>query len=124
MVKKERFDAGLPTAGPYSPCIKAGNMIYVSGQAGLPADNIKDQTTKTLENIKKLVEEAGGKVSNIAKVTVYLRDMKDFSKMNLAYKRFFKGNDVTEVFPARSCLEAANLPIADMLVEIDCVAVL
>ena len=124
MSKKERFDAGLPTAGPYSPCIKAGNMIYVSGQAGLPADNIKEQTTKTLENIKKLVEEAGGKVSNIVKITVYLKNMKDFNKMNLAYKRFFKENGVTEVFPARSCIEPSNLPIQGMLVEIDCVAVL
>lgn len=124
MVQKERIDAGLPTAGPYSPCIKAGNMIYVSGQAGLPADNVKEQTTKTLENIKKLVEAAGGKVSNIVKINVYLQDMKDFNKMNLAYKKFFKDNNITENFPARTTVEASNLPIGDMFIEIDCIAVI
>ncbi|NHI92979.1 MAG: RidA family protein [Candidatus Lokiarchaeota archaeon] len=99
-------------------------MVYVSGQAGLPADNVKEQTTKILENIKKLVEAAGGKVSNIVKITVYLKNIKDFNNMNLAYKKFFNDNDVTEKFPARTTVEASNLPIADMLVEIDCVAIL
>lgn len=124
MVQKERIDAGLSTAGPYSPCIKAGNMIYVSGQTGLPANNIKEQTIKVLEKIKKLVEAAGGKVSNIVKVNVYLRNMKDFNEMNLSYMNFFKNNNVNENFPARTTIEASNLPIMDMLIEIDCIAVI
>ncbi len=124
LVEKKRFDAGLQTAGPYSPCIKAGNMIYVSGQVGLPANSIKEQTKIILEKIKKLIEEAGAKIANIVKMTVYLKNMKDFNEMNIVYKQFFEENGITEKFPARSCIESANLPLVDMLIEIDCVAII
>lgn len=122
LVKIEKFDAGSPTAGPYSPCIKAGNMIYVSGQIGLGED-ITEQTTAALEGLKKLVGAAGATVGNIVKTTVYLKNIKDFSKMNRAYKKFFKANSV-ENYPARTTVEASNLPVETMLIEIDCIAVL
>ncbi|MHA1143662.1 MAG: RidA family protein [Candidatus Helarchaeota archaeon] len=121
MVKIESFDAGVPTAGPYSPCVRAGNIIYVSGQAGLPAEDVKGQTRGALENIKKLVEAAGGKVGNIVKITVFMKDIKTFNRMNLAYKKFFNENDV-KIFPARTTIEVSNLPVGGMLVEIDAIA--
>jgi 2-iminobutanoate/2-iminopropanoate deaminase len=125
MVDIEKVNPGTPVAGPYSPAIKVGNLVFVSGQGTAPGlDNIKDQTISVLENIKKIVEAAGGKVSNIVKTTVFLNDMKNFGKMNRAYKKWFQENGVTEKFPARSTIEVAELPVGIMLLEIDAIAAL
>ncbi|MFX0101469.1 MAG: RidA family protein [Candidatus Hodarchaeota archaeon] len=126
----ERINVGSPV-GPYSSGIKGGGCVYVSGQGpidvnnpGPPPDNIKDQTTIVLNNIKAIVEAAGSNVSKIVKTTVFLSDIKNFSKMNMAYKKFFKENGVTENFPARTTVQAAALPVENMLVEIDAIALL
>ncbi|MHA1284302.1 MAG: RidA family protein [Promethearchaeota archaeon] len=125
MTEFERINPGTPVAGPYSPAIKAGNMIFVSGQGPAPGTTgIKEQTISTLNNIKTIVEAAGGKVSNIVKITVFLRDMSNFGKMNRAYKKFFEENGVSENFPARTTVEVSNLPVESMLLEIDAIAVL
>ncbi|MHA1338212.1 MAG: RidA family protein [Promethearchaeota archaeon] len=125
MTEFERINPGTPVAGPYSPAIKAGNMIFVSGQGPAPGTiGIKEQTISTLNNIKTIVEAAGGKVSNIVKITVFLRDMSNFGKMNRAYKKFFEENGVSENFPARTTVEVSNLPVESMLLEIDAIAVL
>ncbi|MFX1451530.1 MAG: RidA family protein [Promethearchaeota archaeon] len=130
MVEIEIVDAGIPRAGPYNSGIKAGNMVYVSGQGpmdpktrSLASDEIKGQTEAVLENIKIILKAAGANVSNIVKTTVFLKNIKDFSKMNMVYKKFFKENGVTEKFPARTTVEVSNLPIDKMLIEIDCVAI-
>ena len=124
MVEIESVNPGTPVAGPYSPGVKAGNLLFVSGQGTAPGlDDIKDQTVSVLENIKKIIEAAGGKVSNIVKTTVFLNNMKDFGKMNRAYKKWFTDNDVT-VFPARSTIEVSDLPVGIMLLEIDAIAAL
>ncbi|TXT58233.1 MAG: hypothetical protein BAJALOKI2v1_410013 [Promethearchaeota archaeon] len=124
MVEKEFInDPATPRAGPYTHIVKAGNLIFISGQGPKPGtDNIKDQTSTTFENVKKLLETAGAQVSDIVKVQVFLNDMSLFKKMNRAYKKFFKENGVTENFPARTAVEVAELPVPGMLLEIDVIA--
>lgn len=125
MVDIERINPGTPVAGPYTPAIKAGNLIFVSGQGPAPGTtDIKDQTQTALENIKKILEAANASVSNIVKTTVFLKDMNDFGKMNRAYKKFFDDNGVEGTFPTRTTVEISNLPVATMLIEIDAIAVL
>ena len=125
MTDIEKINPGTPVAGPYSPAVKIGNLIFVSGQGPAPGTtDIKEQTSTALENIKKIVEAAGAKVSSIVKTTVFLKDMKNFGKMNRVYKKFFNDNGVAENFPARTTVEVSNLPVGTMLVEIDAIAVL
>ncbi|MFX1572416.1 MAG: RidA family protein [Promethearchaeota archaeon] len=119
------FPENVTVAGPYTPAIKAGNLLFVSGQG--PArgtTEIKEQTQTALENIKKIVEAAGGNVSNIVKTTIFLKNINDFGKMNMIYKKFFEENGVIENFPARSTVEVSNFPGTGMLIEIDAIAVL
>jgi len=122
MVNIEVIDTGSPKAGPYSLGITAGNLIFISGQVPAPdTTNIKQQTMSSFEKIKKILEAAGANVSNIVKVSVFLKDMSDFKEMNDAYKEFFEQNGVTEKFPARSTVEA-TCPMPGALVEIDAIA--
>jgi 2-iminobutanoate/2-iminopropanoate deaminase len=114
---------GTPKAGPYTHAVRAGTLIFISGQGPAPgATDIKDQTQTTFENVKKILEVAGAKVLNIVKCTVYLKNMKDFGKMNRTYQKFFEENGVTEKFPARTTIEVSNLPLESMLIEIDAIA--
>lgn len=125
MVEKEFINPGTPVAGPYTPGVKVGNLIFVSGQGPKAGtEGITDQTTTAFENVKSVLEAAGASVANIVKVTVFLKDMNDFSKMNRAYKNFFKDNGINENFPARTTVQIANLPVATMLIEIDVIAAL
>ena len=123
MVNIEHINPGTPVAGPYTPGVKAGNLLFVSGQgAKQGTTEIKEQAYSVLENIKAIVEAAGGTVANIIHIKVYLRDMNDFGKMNRTYKKFFNDNGVTEKFPSRTTIEVSNLPVASMLLEIDAIA--
>ena len=116
---------GAIVAGPYSPAVKVGNLLFVSGQGPARGSiEIKEQTQTALENIKKIVEAAGAKISNIVKTTVFLKDINDFGAMNSIYKRFFEENGVTDKFPSRSTVEVSNFPLIGMLIEIDAIAVL
>jgi len=122
MANIDYVNPGTPVAGPYTPGVKVGDFLFVSGQgpeAG--TDNIKDQTRTVLENVKKVVEAAGSKVSNIVKTTVFLKDIKDFGKMNRTYKKFFDDNGAEGKYPARTTVQVANLPAAGMLVEIEAI---
>ncbi len=124
MVDFEIIDSGTPVAGPYNLGIKAGNLLFISGQVTSPeARDIKEQTFAAFEKIKNVLETAGTSVSNIVKVTVYLKNISDFKEMNLAYKEFFEENGVSEKFPARSTVEA-TCPLPYGLIEIDAIAVL
>jgi 2-iminobutanoate/2-iminopropanoate deaminase len=123
--KKSRVmtDAAPKPVGPYSQAIIAGNTIYVAGQGPMnpksgkiEVTDIEDQATQTFENIKAIVEAAGSSLANVVKVNVYLADLKDFSKMNEVYRRYFG-----PVFPARATIGAQLL--LGMLIEVDCVAV-
>jgi len=121
----ENINPGTPVAGPYNPGIKVGNLLFVSGQGGgQPAIDIKEQTLAALTNIKKIVEAAGGKISNIVNTTVFLKNIKEFNEMNSVYKRFFNDNGVSKFYPARATVEVSNLPFSSMLIEISAIAVL
>jgi len=112
--------------GPYSQAVRAGDLLFVSGQ--IPIDpstgkliddtSIKGQTQRVLENLLAIVAAAGGSAENVLKTTVFLRDMEDFAEMNAAYSEFFRSSP-----PARSTIEAARLP-RDVSVEIDCIAII
>ncbi|MBI5636360.1 MAG: RidA family protein [Nitrospinae bacterium] len=118
--------ANAPGAiGPYSQAIKAGNVVYASGQ--IPLDpvtgvmvpgGIKEQTGRVLLNLKAVLEAAGGSLDNVVKTTVYLADMAQFADMNAVYATFFADKP-----PARATVQAAALP-KNALVEIDAIAVL
>ena len=111
--------------GPYSQAIRAGNMIFASGQ--IPTDpatgkfvegGIVEQTEQVLRNLSAVFEAAGVKLDQVVKTTVFLSDMEDFTAMNDVYGRFFSENP-----PARATVQAARLP-RDAMVEIEAIAVL
>jgi endoribonuclease L-PSP, putative len=111
--------------GPYSQGVKAGNLLFVSGQIPLdPATgevveaNIQTQTTRSLNNLKAILEQAGGSLASVVKTTVFLKNMDDFAEMNAVYQSFFQ----TEC-PARSAVQVGKLP-KDVLVEIEAIAAL
>lgn len=109
--------------GPYSQAVRANGFLFVSGQVSLdPASgeltggNIQEQTERVLENIKGILETAGSNLHQVVKITVFLKDMNDFSKMNESYARYF-----TSAPPARATVEVARLP-KDAMVEIEVIA--
>ena len=78
MQEIEIINPGTPVAGPYNPGIKAGNLIFISGQGSAKSDeDIKEQTLNTLNKIKKIVEAGGGKVSNIGGNKNIFRDFRN-----------------------------------------------
>ena len=115
---------------PFSDAVKVGNHIYISGQipkdpkTGKWEDNIRDQTTNCLENIKIIVEKAGGKVSDLVKLSIYLTDIKNYGGMNEAFIDFFKKNGLEKDFPARSAVQVGPLMYREWLIEIDAIAIL
>lgn len=117
-------DKAPAAIGPYSQAVKAGPFLFASGQIPLRPDgslvegDIVAQTHQVLSNIKGVIEEAGGSLSNIVKTTVFIKDMNDFAKMNEVYGQYFG-----EHKPARSTVEVARLP-RDVKVEIEFVAYL
>ena len=110
--------------GPYSAAVKTGGMIFTSGQIGmspitntLAGDEINTQTRQALANMKAVLEAGGSDMAHVVKVTVFLKDLNDFGKMNEIYKDYFP-----EVKPARSTVQVARLP-KDALIEIECTSV-
>jgi 2-iminobutanoate/2-iminopropanoate deaminase len=118
--------AGAPAAiGPYSPAVKVGNMLFLSGSIPLdPATGqlvdggIAEQTTRVLENIKGLLAAAGTDFDHVVRTTVFMIDLGEFTAMNEIYARYFSAP-----YPARSTVQVARLP-RDVRVEIDVIAVL
>ena len=109
--------------GPYSQAIKVGDFVFASGQLPLdpstgtfPDGGIKEQTRQALLNVQAILEEAGVKMSQVVKTTVFLADMNDFADMNGVYSEFF-----SEPYPARSAVAVKTLPKGAM-VEIEVVA--
>lgn len=123
-MKKQLSTTNAPAAiGPYSQAVKAGNLVFVSGQLPIDpktgefaGDNIKAQTNQSLLNIKAILESEGMCMADIVKTTVLLDNIADFAAMNEVYAEFF-----AEVPPARAAFEVAKLPRA-ALVEIEAVA--
>src|SRR5262245_26183183 len=115
-------DAAKPV-GPYSAALRAGDLLFVSGQVPLdPASgtmvegDIAAQTRRALENVGLLLRAAGLSYANVVRTTVFLADMNDFKAMNEVYSTFF-----VEPYPARSTVQAARLP-RDARIEIDAIA--
>jgi len=117
-------DLAPAAIGPYSQGIKAGAMVFVSGQipvnpaTGELLTDIAAATRQSLSNLAAVLQAAGGSMEQVVKTTVFLSDMKNFSAMNEVYSEFFKANP-----PARSTVEVAGLP-KGAVVEIEAIAVL
>ncbi|MET0752657.1 MAG: RidA family protein [Pyrinomonadaceae bacterium] len=110
--------------GPYSQAVKAGNIVFCSGQIPIdPAtgnfvsEDVAEQTEQVLKNLSAVLEAAGTSLNNVFKTTVFLADMNDFVAMNEVYAKYFSENK-----PARATVQAARLP-RDARVEIECIAV-
>jgi len=119
-------DKAPAAIGPYSQAVRAGNLLFTAGQIPLDpvtqqvvAGGITEQTTRALENLKAILEEAGTSLAKAVKTTVYLKDMKDFAAMNAVYGAYLGAKGVTP--PARTTVEVSRLP-KDVLVEIELVA--
>jgi len=114
--------AGEAEGLPFSPAIKAGGMIYLSGQVGnLPGtldmpEGIAAQTRQTMENIKTVLNVAGASLYDVVKCTVFLDNIDDWGAMNEVYVTFWDGPP-----PARSALGADGLALGALL-EIECIA--
>ena len=113
--------------GPYSQAVRAGGMVFTSGQVALDpatgiliAGGIREQTARAIENVAAVLAEAELDLANVVKTTVFLKDMNDFAAMNEVYARYIAPEGV--VPPARSTVEVARLP-KDALVEIEAIAV-
>jgi 2-iminobutanoate/2-iminopropanoate deaminase len=117
---------GAPRAiGPYSPVIRAGNLLFISGQIPFNAEtgtvvtgDIAAQTDQIMRNLGALLKAAGAGFEHLVRTTVFLMDMDDFAAMNEAYAKF-----MTDPPPARSTVQVARLP-RDARIEIDAIAVL
>lgn len=109
--------------GPYSQGIAFGDFVYTSGQLPLnPAtdtmpEGIEAQAKQSLENVKAVLEAAGSGLDKVVKVTIFVKDLNDFSKVNAIYATYFEKDP-----PARSCVEVARIP-KDALIEIEAVAI-
>ena len=111
--------------GAYSPAIKAGNLLFISGQ--IPIDpttgnliqgDIAVQAEQVMRNLTALLRAAGASFTNVVRTTVYLADMNDFAEMNEVYSRY-----IVDPPPARATVQVARLP-RDVKIEVDAIAVL
>ncbi len=124
MEKKIIKTSGAPAPiGPYNQAVKAGNLLFISGQIALNAadgtlyqDDIKIETAKVMDNLKAILEAAGLSFTNVVKTSIFLMDMGQFSAVNEVYATYFSDN-----FPARETVQVAGLP-RGVNVEISMVA--
>ncbi len=125
MPKEVIYSAMAPEPiGPYSQAIKAGNMLFVSGQIAIDkssgeliTQNIADETKQVMKNLREILVSAGMSFSDVVKCTIFLKDMSNFPVVNEIY-----GKDFTAQPPARETVEVSRLP-KDVNVEISCIAV-
>lgn len=110
--------------GPYSQAVACGNLLFLSGQIPLDPEtmqivgqDVETQTEQVLKNLAAVLAARGMKTQNIAKTTVFLKNMGDFPKFNAVYEKHFQAP-----YPARATIEVARLP-KDVLVEIEAIAV-
>jgi len=111
--------------GPYSQAVRAGNVLFASGQIPIDpatgefvAGGIAEQTEQVMRNLSQVFAAAGASLNQVVKTTVFLADMNDFTAMNEVYGRYFDENP-----PARATVQAGRLP-RDAKVEIEAIAVL
>ena len=118
-------NAPLPV-GPYNQAVSTGNLVFISGQIAIdPVTNeiskggVVEQTRLVLNNLKVVLTASGSSLEHVVKTNVFLKNMDDFSSMNMVYEKFF----TPKTAPARSTIEVARLP-KDVLVEIEAVAMI
>lgn len=124
MAKEVVYSANAPEPiGPYSQAIKAGNMLFISGQVAiqkptgnLVTGNIVDESHQVMKNLSEVLKAGGMDFSNVVKSTIFLKDMNSFPKVNEVYGSYFKDQP-----PARETVEVSRLP-KDVNVEISCIA--
>lgn len=123
MIERLTVPGAPAPQGPYSPAVRAGDFIYVSGQGPIdPATNtlslgdIRHETELVLCNLQRILEGCGASLADVVKCSVFLADATDFGAMNEVYGRFFGKNK-----PARTTVQA-GMVAPGMKVEIDCVA--
>jgi reactive intermediate/imine deaminase len=113
--------------GPYNQAVKAGGLLFCSGQIALdPASgalvgggDVEAETRQVLTNLQAVLSAAGCTAQQVVRTTVFLTDLADFAKVNALYAEVFSAG----VSPARACVQVAALP-KGALVEIDCIALL
>lgn len=107
--------------GPYSHATEINGLVFTSGQIPLNlngeivSDDVKEQTTQVLENLKVVLDQAGSDIDSVIKATIFIADMNEFQNINEVYGKYFNHQ------PARSCVEVARLP-KDVKVEIEVIA--
>lgn len=118
-----KTNAAPGAVGPYVQGVRAGRLLFVSGQVALDpatgvlvAGGIEDQTRRVMDNLAAILEAGGSGLERVVKATVYLTDLELFEAMNRVYASFFPGEK-----PARVCVEVSRLP-RNSLVEIDAIA--
>jgi len=123
---REVRSSGAPSpVGPYSQGILYGNFIFTSGQIGIDPESgklvegFREQVLRALNNLKAVVEAAGGSRCSIVKVVVYLTELEKFKEFNEIYEEFFKECPVK---PARVTVGVKELPLGAQ-VEVECIAV-
>jgi 2-iminobutanoate/2-iminopropanoate deaminase len=116
-------DEAPAAAGPYSQGVRLGDFVFTAGQLGVvpgtkgfAGSDIESQTRQALENLKAVLEASGSCLKHVAKCTVFLQDIDEFSRMNEVYAQFFEEDP-----PARSAVEVAALPLGGR-VEIEAIA--
>lgn len=125
MAKEVIYTANAPEPiGPYSQAIKAGNMLFVSGQIAIDRStgqmiiaSIPEETAQIMKNLSEILTSAGMNFSHVVKCSIFLKDMNNFQQVNEVY-----GKSFTSQPPARETVEVSRLP-KDVNVEISCIAV-
>jgi 2-iminobutanoate/2-iminopropanoate deaminase len=111
MANKAVHPAGANPLGPYSPAVAAGDYLFISGQIPIDAagnivpGGIEEQTEQVFRNIKAVLDAAGLSFANVAKSTVFMADLGEFTRMNAIYEKH-----VVQPYPARSTFQVAALP--------------
>jgi 2-iminobutanoate/2-iminopropanoate deaminase len=110
--------------GPYNQAVQAGNTLYISGQVcidpatgNLKNKDVQEETHQVMHNLKAILQEAGMDFSDVAKTTIFITDMHQFSEINAVYGQYFSGH-----FPARETVQVSALP-KFVNVEISMIAV-
>ena len=111
--------------GPYSQAVKAGNLMFISGQipldpntGDLVSESIEDQAKQVLNNVKSICEAAGHSLDDIVKISIFLTDLNNFAVVNDVMKEYF-----SEPYPARATVEVSGLPLG-VNVEIEAIVLI
>ena len=111
--------------GPYSQAVKAGNLMFISGQipldpktGDLVSESIEDQAKQVLDNVKSICEASGNSLDDIVKISIFLTDLNNFSVVNDVMKEYF-----SEPYPARATVEVSGLPLG-VNVEIEAIVLI